>query len=324
MSSSVFYKFRNSKDPERITFHGTTITVFELKREIMLAARLGDGTDIDLHIYPEDQPNSEYTDDTTIIPRSSTVIARRRPAQRGQGRAARYVSARAPVRAIRRPDAPRPTAAAAPGRAPQTDQEREEAFQAESAQLWEQQKESLSQAKPIHNKRKHVDVPAHDPPFSYVCYRCQQKGHWIQACPTNDDPDFKPAPPTKRTTGIPRAFLQTVAKPANGDLRGIRIDANGDYVQVKADTQTWEKFQEKRTAAATKAQAAENEQPGQKRKASTSESERPVQKRKTPPAADVASNAPSAPKAMREEKRPEPPRINPLDAIFGIPSMPNR
>ena len=114
MSSSIFYKFKNSKEPERIVFDGTGISVFELKREIITASGLGDGTDFDLHLYPEDQPTTEYDDDTTIISRSSTVIAARRPAARGQGRAARYVSGRAPVRAIKKADA-KPTVATAGG-----------------------------------------------------------------------------------------------------------------------------------------------------------------------------------------------------------------
>lgn len=42
----------------------------------------------------------EYDDDTTIIPRSTTVIARRQPALKpGAGRAARYVSGKMPVSA---------------------------------------------------------------------------------------------------------------------------------------------------------------------------------------------------------------------------------
>lgn len=361
MSSSVFYKFRNSKEAERILFHGTTISVFELKREIMNAARLGDGTDINLHIYPEDQPTSEYTDDTTLIARSSTVMAVRRPAPRGQGRAARYVSARAPVRAIKKQDAPKP-AAAAHGGGPKTEQDAEAAFLAESAQLWEQQKESLSHAKPIFNKKKHVDVPAHDPPPGYVCYRCQKKGHWIQACPTNDDPDFKPAARAKRTTGIPRSFLKTVAKPADDDLdnaRGVMLNADGEYVQVMTDTRTWEKFQEKATT--TKAQAAKEEaalregkegsaeppkSPAAKDDAAKTatapapppakeqpakpqpESEKPGQKRKTPPT-EIA--APTAPKAMRQQPpQQQQPQANLLDQIFGgmggpmpgLPGMP--
>lgn len=255
MSFSVFYKFKNSKEPERIVFDGTGISVFELKREIILASGLGDGSDFDLHLYPEDQPSTEYDDDTTVIPRSSTVIAVRRPAAKGHGRAARYVSGRAPVRAIKKADPSQPAIAPTAG-GNLSEQDAEAAFLAESAQVWDQQKESLSHAKPVYHKKKPVNVPTHEPPPGYVCYRCQKKGHWIQACPTNDDPDFKPVARAKRTTGIPRSFLKTVEKPVEGeeDARGVMLNADGEYVQVLTDTRTWEKFQEK--AVASKAQAA--------------------------------------------------------------------
>ncbi|KAF1916325.1 DWNN domain-containing protein [Ampelomyces quisqualis] len=258
MSSSVFYKFKNSREPERIVFNGTGISVFELKREIIIASGLGDGSDFNLHIYPEDDLNSEYKDDTSLIPRSATVVCVRRPAPRGQGRAARYISGKAPVRAITKdtskPSAPLASSAAAGGAL--TEADAEAAFLAESAQVWDAQKESLSHVKPTYNKnKKPVNVPNHDPPPGYVCRRCNIKGHWIQACPTNDDPDFKQVFQAKRTTGIPRSFLKTVEKPVDEEAaKGIMLNADGEYVQVMTDTKTWEKFQEK--ANASKAQAA--------------------------------------------------------------------
>lgn len=77
MSSSVFFKFKSQKEPTRVEFDGTGISVFELKRDIILKSGLGDGTDFDLAIYTEDGAE-EYDDDTTIIPRSTTVVARDR------------------------------------------------------------------------------------------------------------------------------------------------------------------------------------------------------------------------------------------------------
>lgn len=74
MSSSVFFKFKSSKEPQRITFDGTGISVFELKREIIAASGLGDGTDFDLSIYSEDSNEGELPClqcDGTLIQRSS-------------------------------------------------------------------------------------------------------------------------------------------------------------------------------------------------------------------------------------------------------------
>ena len=38
MASSVFYRFASRKDESRVTFDGTGISIFDLKREIILAA----------------------------------------------------------------------------------------------------------------------------------------------------------------------------------------------------------------------------------------------------------------------------------------------
>ena len=98
----------------------------------------------------------EYDDDTTIIPRSTTVIARRTPTARpGYGRAARYVSGQAPVTAKNayRTEASRTQGAADKASATdgiadmnnaQTEEERIAAmFQADATQ-WEQQKQQMA------------------------------------------------------------------------------------------------------------------------------------------------------------------------------------
>ena len=54
MSSSVYFKFKSQKEPTRVEFDGTGISVFELKRDIIIKSGLGDGTDFDLAIYTED------------------------------------------------------------------------------------------------------------------------------------------------------------------------------------------------------------------------------------------------------------------------------
>jgi protein MPE1 len=77
-------------------------------------------------------------------------------------------------------------------------------------------------------------------------------GHWIQACPTNENPDFEGKPRFKRTTGIPKSFLKTVEKPADSaddDNLGVGPGANGtvmitgdgSFVTVQPDRQTWKR-----------------------------------------------------------------------------------
>ena len=54
MASSVFYRFKSSKEPSRVTFDGTGISVFELKREIITQSGLGNGLDFELTITSND------------------------------------------------------------------------------------------------------------------------------------------------------------------------------------------------------------------------------------------------------------------------------
>lgn len=170
MTSSVYFKFKSQKEPSRVEFDGTGISVFELKRDIIIKSGLGDGSDFDLAIYSEDntegkEPQSktgnawyadtcvEYDDDTTIIPRSTTVIARRLPASKpGAGRAARYVSGKMPASAknsSRRENTAKTVKPATTGlvqmSAALTEEERMMAmFQAQSDQ-WNAQQEEMSQ-----------------------------------------------------------------------------------------------------------------------------------------------------------------------------------
>jgi len=60
MSSSCYFQFKSQKEPTRVTFDGTGISVFELKREIINISKLGDGTDFDLSIYNKDTNEGNY------------------------------------------------------------------------------------------------------------------------------------------------------------------------------------------------------------------------------------------------------------------------
>lgn len=116
------------------------------------------------------------------------------------------------------------------------------------------------------NKGKPANVPDHSPPPGYICYRCGEKGHWIQVCPTNDDPTYENRPRVKRTTGIPRSFLKTIEKPTalanDGTVddtkqpAGIMVNAEGEWVIAEPDKAAWDQYQAKAKSSAAAQEAA--------------------------------------------------------------------
>ncbi|OBZ73552.1 putative RING finger protein P8B7.15c [Grifola frondosa] len=326
MASSVFYKFKSQKDESRVTFDGTGISVFDLKKEVILANNLGKANDFDLAVY-DSSSGEEYKDDAHIIPRSSSVIVKRMPARPGKGKAAMYIGSSGSSSTATADSASKSSvnvsgqtswhragniskrfdhkevkeesAAAFPKPPPITvksavTKEDEAAamaamFQAQTAN-WEETQEKMSQlvshpcgflvyvvgcllmnvlsafihivstictlsavrvytnTRGTHPRGGKPYQPAHhhqpDRPLppSYVCYRCGQKGHWIQDCPTNNDREFDNRPRIKRTTGIPRSFLKAVDNPATGQLgQGVMVTPEGGYVVAQPDSASWQK-----------------------------------------------------------------------------------
>lgn len=107
--STVFYRWGAGRDESRVTFDGTHISVFDLKREIILANKMGNGKDFDIGVYDNvtgdgesartrcsrdvaDILRAEFKDDNHQIPRSSSLIARRLPSSiKGRGNAQNYI-----------------------------------------------------------------------------------------------------------------------------------------------------------------------------------------------------------------------------------------
>ena len=204
MASSVFYRFKSNKDTTRITFDGTGISVFELKKAIIETSNLGDGTDFELILLSADEkegktescilnpklmPCLEYSDDTEIIPRSTTVIARRKPAERsGRGGAARYVSGKAPVvsknkqrieQGSNRNEPSLNSAAAVSAISElQTEKQREEAVLKLAAEQWKQTQKEMATATrvPTTHYKANTTNSNNPPPEWYLCNRCGVKG----------------------------------------------------------------------------------------------------------------------------------------------------
>ncbi|KAI8996331.1 DWNN domain-containing protein [Trametes punicea] len=290
MASSVFYRFRSQKDESRVTFDGTGISVFDLKKEIILANNLTKANDFDLVVL--DSSGEEYKDDSQIIPRSSSVIVKRVPARPGRNSALRYLATsgatsasadgaaklsgsaggangwgrpgghmskrfdhKEPKEEPKATEKPPPPAPVINNVVTKEDEAAAMAamFQAQTAN-WEETQEKMSQLVAIRIYNNPRGTPRggkpyqpshhHDRPLppSYVCYRCGQKGHWIQDCPTNNDREFDHKPRIKRTTGIPRSFLKAVDNPTTGQLgQGVMVTPEGGYVVAQPDSASWQK-----------------------------------------------------------------------------------
>ncbi|KNZ74509.1 hypothetical protein J132_06463 [Termitomyces sp. J132] len=289
MASSVFYKWGSRKDESRVTFDGTGISVFDLKREIIIANNMGKANDFDLVVL-DATSKQEFKDDSQVIPRSSSVTVKRIPAARpGKGKASMYLAGL--TGAVPTSDPITKSGASTNGvtwhkgamskrfdvkdeqpssalnkltssgiKTAIADEDEQAAvaamFQAQTAN-WEETQEKMSQlvfpymgAQRIYTNPRgtgfsrggkphtpHV-APQIDRPLppSYVCYRCGQKGHWIQDCPTNNDRDFDNKPRIKRTTGIPRSMLKAVTTPTSGELgQGVMVTPEGGYVVAQPD-----------------------------------------------------------------------------------------
>ncbi|GAA5961144.1 hypothetical protein JCM8115_005845 [Rhodotorula mucilaginosa] len=305
-SSFVFYKFKSQREPSRIAFDGTSITVFDLKKEIIAENKMGKGADFDFAIYHADT-EEEYTKDHELIPRSTSVIARRLPPARpGRGNALKYMAGTdesgqglqsgrgaAPeprggvgsgfskdmyTKRFDGREDPQPSGSnqsvQIPAAAPNDEASAMAAMFAATNTQWQQTQEQMANATPIYRNPNAANRPpprdnnnaaaarpsfrdsgmAHKPPpAGYICYRCGQKGHWIQECPTNSDPAYDNRPRIKRTTGIPKSFLMEVNRPApkagdeeeededavNGVKAGVMITADGGFVVARPDSASW-------------------------------------------------------------------------------------
>ncbi|KAG5654353.1 hypothetical protein H0H81_003811 [Sphagnurus paluster] len=271
MASSVFYKFSSRRDESRVTFDGTGISVFDLKRDIILANNMGKANDFDLVIL-DATSKQEFKDDSQIIPRSSSVIVKRLPSARpGKGKASMYLAGVGntlptsdPITKLGGPsngptswhkgamskrfdgkeEAPSVTKPTSTGpattiKSAAISNEDEKAavaamFQAQTAN-WEETQEKMSQLV--------------SPPVGFC--------HWIQDCPTNNDREFDNRPRIKRTTGIPRSMLKAVTNPNSGELgQGVMVTPEGGYVVAQPDLASWQK-QVSRVKALTAADVRE-------------------------------------------------------------------
>lgn len=78
------------------------------------------------------------------------------------------------------------------------------------------------------------------PPPNYTCFRCGQKGHYIQFCPTNNDRSYDIVR-LRNPTGIPKAFLVPTSSEEIPEAAS-KLVTNEGLVQVQPQTQEWNRM----------------------------------------------------------------------------------
>ncbi|KAI5189377.1 hypothetical protein NEMIN01_0440 [Nematocida minor] len=75
------------------------------------------------------------------------------------------------------------------------------------------------------------------PPSSYICFRCGQKGHFIQMCPTNNNKQYD-AMRIKKATGIPKTFLVPVEE---SSPTSVLLNEEGKFVRAQPQIKEFSK-----------------------------------------------------------------------------------
>lgn len=78
------------------------------------------------------------------------------------------------------------------------------------------------------------------PPETYVCFRCGNKGHFIQHCPTNEDKAFDIAR-IRKPSGIPKDFLVHVKGDDVNENSGMLVTTEGYYVKAQPQIHEWKR-----------------------------------------------------------------------------------
>ncbi|KAJ2727050.1 Retinoblastoma-binding protein [Coemansia sp. Benny D115] len=287
--SQIQYKFRSAKDYSSIILDGLSISVVDLKQEIMREQKL-DAEEFDLVITNE-QTNEDYKDDKALIPKNTMILVRRIPytgpkisrvAVAGRNQQPQQQQQHQPgfqggsyggggyyQRPYNGSGAYRPGAGQKDGAFVQdgaaadgSDLSALIGNDAEDAQIaailqqnndqWMHEQSLMEMQRPVYQgrtgnfrPRPHMMRPELQgpPPANYVCFRCGQAGHWIYNCPTigqTGEGAGRHGHRIKRTTGIPKSFLQKVDI---NDVDNALVTSDGTLVVAAANEAAWNSAQ---------------------------------------------------------------------------------
>eukprot|EP00871_Galdieria_phlegrea_P000241 jgi/Galph1/1217/GphlegSOOS_G6086.1 len=240
---------KSEKDFSTLSFDGDFLKVSDLKLMVVEKRKLNYGEGFDL-VITDAQSNEgsyvkkkevqgglswilEYTEESALIPKNSSVVIKRVPGQRPGGILSQQVLARKNERYAEK-DVSRSSMRASNVTEKVNKPVGELKEQSKGAEDEEERITSVVDSSNITYSQKprfvqHNPLLDRPPPPNYRCHRCGKPGHWIHHCPTNGDPNFDIVR-VRRPTGIPRSMLQSVEAPVRGT--GLRTPG-GEFVTLK-------------------------------------------------------------------------------------------
>ena len=235
----MHFKFKSSTAFDSVRFDGAFVSVAELRG--LIAEKKGFGADATAELVLSDpQTQEEYVDDGKLIPKSSSVLVRRVPAQAKPGQR-------------RGGPGPAPAAAQQPEdelggdlfvEQPEVegDEHALNRFVNQTGDQW--QKEVAAGSRGRGRGRglgrgfgQRPEAPEKvfrgELPVGYVCHRCGKGGHFIAECPTLGDPAFD-VKRVRQPHGIPTTLL---VKNEEGGL----LLPGGETGSMVADTEAFQR-----------------------------------------------------------------------------------
>lgn len=231
-SNTIYYKFKSANNYDTIDIDGPFLLCSKLKQQIILQKNLSK-SDFDLKV--EDvQSGREYKDGSKIHANSSVLLSRV-PINRGK-----TIQAKKSTSAI--PGLSSSDSSSIPGLGPKSNDGNEfgeSVFSGVSSKTNSASSgdDKVSTLLNTVNTEYAPDKPVNRggsgkiPPPGYICHRCRKPNHYIQDCPTNDDPRYS-MKRVKRATGIPATFLHKVNE-EDADKEGAMALPGGQFAVMK-------------------------------------------------------------------------------------------
>lgn len=242
----IHYKFKSSLDYDTISFEGAGLPVWELKKEIVALKKLGSFHDFDL-VITNAQTGEDYADEYQMVPKNTSVVVKRVPMSSAMLAQRERKQTIQPSSQLNTSISTSKSSLDSNMTKETNEEDRIKTMLTQSGAHWDRSSEQMAEQQQLsHNssqikrfipKRNFLNptVATRPPPSTYTCFRCGQKGHYINACPTNEDPNFNP-PRIKRTTGIPKTFLKPVSSVED---ENVMVTSDGTLVSVPPNERIW-------------------------------------------------------------------------------------